>query len=481
MQGVWKELNDAGEDEPLGAASKAPAAYAAAPVISEEAGFLETGLTLRSVTPQAMRNWSILQVVALIVQLMLWREVSGHLQEYDDVVSRECSLDHLRHGVCVGPMWNLSSYQDLVLPGKGWYSDKFDFVITGPSWANSKTVDFSIASSPPTFAIVVVPVSQAPAEAGMEAPKPVAELPTSGELSAVKWSLHVSRLNPPQVGQPWKTSKVGRDAATFEDLSMESHQAHDKEGRVRWSATLTNEASGEFTTRFLLIVEDATTKHLAEIHASPQCAFGRSWKAFNKQRQGHGHRALSWCQFLLGIFLVVGGAAVYLVHVELNSHAGKCEGHRFHAIIFAKFMLQDVPQQICLILYIFGWYDASGLRCQLCLFDPKHCSNEEAFHSLNVLAFGCTLMSAVANQLLLVRPVNKKEWTEDDLCFQQFLRVGMVCVAVLPFTTGLVWGSTSVVQMSLFFRLLLAIPCAVGWFALLIMACVPMLIWCADD
>jgi len=227
-------------------------------------------------------------------------------------------------------------------------------------------------------------------------------------------------------------------------------------------------------------VEDAVTPHLAEIHASPQCAFGHAWKAFNQQHQGHSHRALAWCQFLLGAFLLAGGAAVYAVHRELESRPGRSASYRFHAVVAVKFLLQDTPQQVCIVLYLFGWYEAAGLRCQLCLFDPRHCSAEEAFHIVNLVALACTLLSSAANQLL-IRPIVKKAYTEDDICVQYCVRIGGLCVSTLPFTTGMCWASRSLVPVPRLFHVLFALPCGVGWLALASLACLPVLECCDEE
>jgi len=296
----------------------------------------------------------------------------------------------------------------------------------------------------------------------------------------VRWSLEVRRKDPPQAGSALHRLHTGPDAVTFEDLSSESRQALAARGRVQWQATLTERSHGPRKTRFVAFVEDAVTPHLAEIHASPQCAFGKSWKEFNLQRQGHRHRALEWCRFLLGIFVFVGGAAVYAVHAEVSTQQMHSSNYRFHLVVFAKFVLQDVPMQLCIVLYLFGWYEAYGLRCQLCLFDPKHCSDEEAFHIVNLIALACTLLSSVANQLL-IRPVVKKTYTEDDICVQYCVRVGGVCVAVLPFTSGLCWASRSLIPMPLLVHAMFAIPCGIGWLTLGGLLCLPVVECCDDE
>lgn len=273
---------------------------------------------------------------------------------------------------------------------------------------------------------------------------------------------------------------TGMDAVTVEDLSSEAKATLAAKGRVSWSATLSARTSGERRTRFVAFVEDAASQHLAEIHASPQCAFGRSWKAFNMQNQGHRHRALSWCRFLLGVFIFVGGAAVYAVHRELASRGPEQQSYRFHLVVLAKCLLQDVPQQICVVLYLFGWYEAYGLRCQLCLFDPRHCSAEDALSIVNLVAAAFVVLSSVSNQLL-IRPVFKKTYTEDDVCLQYLIRIGGFCLAVLPLTSGLCWASRSLIPLPHVVHVLCIVPCAIGWLMLGGWIVVPVMLCCDDD
>ncbi|CAE7451257.1 unnamed protein product, partial [Symbiodinium sp. CCMP2456] len=112
---------------------------------------------------------------------------------------------------------------------------------------------------------------------------------------------------------------------------------------------------------------------------------------------------------------------VYAVYQMMESR--NVNVRRFHMVVFIKFFLQDAPQQTCFVLYLFGWYEASGLRCQLCLFDSAHCSDEDGFHFANIVSIGCILLSSLANQLL-IRPARKRKYTEDDICMQLWIRIG---------------------------------------------------------
>jgi len=441
-------------------------AYRATKEAWEETDYLETGFTLREIGPQLVRVWLGLQIVALCFQLLLWNEVSGHLWEFDDIVSRECSAGHSSHGVCNGPMWNMSSWNDFTLsPQRSWLSheqggglmDVDGFTAVMPEDL-SYTFTFPTKSSPPTFLLVVDPVNIKTGES--------AETAIEGDkqdLKGVRWVMEVRRTKPPQTGNLMKRSHVGPEAMTFEDLSNEAREAMSANGQVEWTARLTMQGGrGRLHVRFLSFVEDATTKHLDQVHASPQCGFGQAWKAFNEQHQGRNHRALSWCRWLLGVFLVFGGGSVYVVFEELKSGP---MGFKFHGLVLAKFFLQDVPQQLCLVLYLLGWYEASGLRCQLCLFQPEYCRGESAFHITNTIAMACSLASCLANQLL-IRPVQRRHFSEDDLCIQWTIRIGMFCISILPFTTGMLVASRSVLPGAGLMHLLLALPCALGWLAL---------------
>lgn len=439
---------------------------------ADESDILESGFTVRKFSASAIRYWLLFQVGALFFQLLLWREVSTHLASYEMAMQRECeAVDPSRkhRGICVGPSWNLAYYQDVVLPSL--------------SNTQSYSWQFSTLSKPPTFLVSVDPVSKSQVDNADPPPAPGGPQELWQEPKDTSWRLEVTRVQPTHVGPAFSRQHSGQQAVTFEDFSHEAASVMAGGGRVDWRATLTSRASGYYhrKTRFLVAVEDARMSHLAEIHMSQQCAFGRSWKSFNEQHRGVNHRALSWCRFLVGVFILLGGASVYLVHREVTGAALLGGGaYAFHWIVVAKFFMQDVPQQVCVVLYFFGWYEASGLRCQLCLFESAYCGAEHPFHFANLVALTFTLLSACANQLL-VRPVLKRTYTDDDICLQYSIRVGGVCVSVLPFTTTMCLASGSLLPLPALVHWFLAVPCVLGWLCLGGLMCVPMLICCDDD
>jgi len=476
MKEVWKELQQRGDEgAPLTTPKRATHLRAAATPSStapntshsnpDEVDIWDTGFTIRDISRSVVRIWLGLQVLSLFFSLLLWREVSGHLSDYEDIVSQQCAPNHQQHGICVGPMWNISYWQDVVLMGS--------------TWSSSHGFRFTTYSSPPTFLLVVVPVAIAKVEGDEPGPAPQPS-EDSDALKDVRWSLEVSRTDPPQVSASMRRFHHGQDYITFEDLSVESARAIKTRGRIDWMATLESRSSWSRKVRYIVFVEDAATSHLAEIHASSQCSFGRSWKAFNEQHQGHAHRALSWCSSLLGTLLLLSGGIVYLVHAEIHNPVKSDVKYRFHMVVLAKFFLQDTPQQICIVLYLLGWYEANGLRCQMCLFDPQHCVMEHPFHIANLVVITCVFLSSMANQLL-IRPAFKKTYTEDDICVQYCIRIGMGCIAVLPFTTGAVCASGSLLSMPTTFHILCAIPCGIGWISLVCGVCFPVMVCCDED
>lgn len=471
MKDPWKELKpraDRSENEPLVGNRKAvPSAVARQQgtlPVQDEKDMMDTGFTLRQLGSRAVRFWLGLQVIGLFFQLLLWREASSHLSEFEEVVTDRCSSRDLQQGVCMGPMWNLSAWREAVLPNP---SREFSF-------------QFSTMSSPPTFLVTVDPVSMGSSPEEQPPPAPEAALVKEDNLKNVRWTLEIERTVPHGTGMNLNRFHVGRGSVSVEDLSLEAQNAMAQNKRVDWKVRLDARTPPRRKVRYVVYVEDAASPQSHLIHSSSHCAFGRSWKAFNEQSQGHGHRALSWCKFLLGIFLVVGGGLVYLVHSQYEKSNGRVEGYGFHALVAAKFIFQDAPQQVCVVLYILGWYEASGLRCQLCLFRPEHCLYEDPFHFANTVALISILLSSISNQLL-IRPVFQKVYTEDDICMHYTVRTSGLCISTLPFTTGICWASRSILPFSTFFHILCAIPCGIGWLSVFALACFPLLVCCDDE
>eukprot|EP00928_Gymnodinium_smaydae_P037316 TRINITY_DN25929_c0_g1_i1.p1 TRINITY_DN25929_c0_g1~~TRINITY_DN25929_c0_g1_i1.p1 ORF type:complete len:481 (-),score=71.43 TRINITY_DN25929_c0_g1_i1:68-1510(-) len=479
MSGPWREMKmraEQGEKRPLrhgarnsGGAARKSRSGALKQTVEEgdpdEQDLYETGFVLRAIEPATVRVWLAFQAVGLLFHWLLWSEVASHLGAYEAIIERECA-SRSTVGTCVGPSWSLAYSENVVLsPGS---RHEFAFVTR---------------SSPPTFLASVLPTATTRNQGEEPRAAPPGPPEEWEDRPDVRWSLNLERTVPRLLGTPLSRRSHGHQAFTFEDLSAEARQAASMGLTVEWKATLSLEQTAHLgKARFLLYVEDTVSQRFNAIHMSPQCVYSRSWKAFNEQRRGVNHRALAWCRFLLGVLFAVGCGAAFIVHQEYSRPRsdGAEAPYAFHRVVLAKFVLQDLPQQICLVLYIFGWYEASGLRCQLCLFAQDFCGSESPFHLSNCAAGACTLLSACANQLL-VRPAVKKVYTDEDVCTRFTLRAGATCVAVLPFTTAMCFASGSLLPVPTFFHVLFAVPCFLGWMFLIGLVCVPLLICCDDE
>lgn len=152
-------------------------------------------------------------------------------------------------------------------------------------------------------------------------------------------------------------------------------------------------------------------------------------------------------------------------------------GKLLNRIMALKFLLQDFPQQMCIVAYLYAWYANNGLRCQMCLFHPLHCDAQHPLHWNNLMLCIFTLLSATSNQLLLQAKV--KKYDEEEECFLWCMRGSLFSISILPFTTGLFFLSSSLLHLrSAFVYILSGVPSLIGWATLF---CVPVFTCCDDD
>mmetsp|Transcript_69270 Transcript_69270/g.129348 ORF Transcript_69270/g.129348 Transcript_69270/m.129348 type:complete len:569 (+) Transcript_69270:50-1756(+) len=514
-----------------------------APGEEEDFELCGTGLACRPISTLEVLIWTALQVMGLLFQWSLWGEVGDHLQLYDSTMAANCSPERRRHGICVGPLWNLTAWHETTLVGalQGLEEDgrfgqhprtsylrnrhgchhSYDYVssletveeiddeikavqaeaaakvaeldamklaLAGNQAPGQPGLSFSFTfetrSRPPTFLATVEPLARAK-KLGETPPT----LPPSEENSTIHserrewpWSLKIERVDPPLQPsvKPFKKQAEGPDVMLVEDLSMEAKQAVQSRGWVRWKATLTSQGSLK-QTRYSAYVEDSLASHLEIIEANSQCSFTSAWKAFNEEEQGDNHNLLSWCNFLLAVFMPLSCVIIFFTIWNEQSQEVRCQGLGFHSLVTLKFFAVDIIQQICIVLYLLGWYNADGLRCQLCLFHPSHCEEEHPFRLANTGAFTCTLMSSVAHQIL-VRPVadNKKFLSDEEWYFAAGLRILAVSVSILPFSTGIFTASSALLAHPLVAQILFFVPCALGWTTVFLLFCLWLRALCRE-
>jgi len=517
----------------------------------DEEDLCGSGLTCRTISSLEVRAWTALQVMGLFFHWSLWREVGEHLSLYDATLAENCAPPRRRHGICLGPLWNLTSWHETTLVGAGYATwrvgnhDEHGFRHRSPFLRNRRSsrhfgvddlpaqqfdsvaeiddeikalkadttariaelearrrvlngsavngdpastfvFEFETRSSPPTFLVTVEPLARGSRQGEEPPTQPPAE-DTISDRSQVynwPWSMKIIRLDPPVLPEqvtPFRREAEGASVMTVEDLSNDAVRAVQQRGSVKWQATLKNEAGGSRKTRFAAYVEDSVAPHLAAIQESSRCAFTPAWKAFNEERQGDNHSLLSWCRFLLGLFMPLSAAAICGAARNMEAQDTCCDGLGFHTLVTLKFLFVDVTQQFCMVLYLLGWYNSDGLRCQLCLFHPSHCEEEHPFGLSNTGAFICTLASSVAHQMLL-RPLSKgkKFMTSEDVCFRHGLRMLAVSISILPFTTGVFLASSALLAHPMLARCIFFIPCALGWTAVFMLFCMWMRAVCRE-
>jgi len=508
----------------------------------EEEELCGTGLACRPISTPEVLVWTVLQVMGLLFQWSLWREVSAHLQLYDSMMAANCPPERRRHGICVGPLWNLTAWHEATLVGglqdldqvgytglahprttylrnKHGCHPSHDYIssLESPEEIDeeikavqaeaagkvaeleamksalggkvmpgepglSLSFTFETRSQPPTFIATVEPLARAK-RMGENPPtqSPAEENQTSHDIHEWPWSLKVERVDPPlrPLAQPFKSQAEGPDVVLVEDLSMEARQAVQSRGWIRWKATLTSRGSLK-QTRFAAYVEDSLTTHLEIIEANSQCSFTSSWKAFNKEQQGDNHNLLSWCTLLLAVFMPINCIIIFFTIWNEQSTVC-CRDLGFHSLVMVKFLVVDVIQQLCIVLYLLGWYNSNGLRCQLCLFHPSHCEEEHPFRPANTGAFVCTLLSSVAHQML-VRPLaeGKKLISDEDRYFAIGLRILAISISILPFSTGVFMASSALLAHPLIAQILFFVPCALGWTTVFLLFCLWLRALCRE-
>eukprot|EP00927_Polykrikos_kofoidii_P073564 TRINITY_DN69594_c0_g1_i1.p1 TRINITY_DN69594_c0_g1~~TRINITY_DN69594_c0_g1_i1.p1 ORF type:complete len:478 (+),score=33.75 TRINITY_DN69594_c0_g1_i1:53-1486(+) len=454
-------------------------------------GAFRIGCVPQEVGPIILVAWSGLQITCLLFLWALWGDVSSHLDLFSQTLAEQCAPAHLRHDICLGPMWNLSFWNETVLKGptssakrctvhRKWQheghwrepNDPNDCLV---EQGDSYTFEFHTRSVPPTFLVGVVPLA-------------VEDKTTA--LVRHPWTISITRTDPPQIDW-FNQSHTEMAAMTFEDLSSAAKEASSSEKPVTWKAIIHNRGSPKRKSLFRVFVEDTTMQHLEQIRSSSRCSFVGSWRAFNKESQGQGHGILWFCRYALGILLCAGACATYLV---ISSHwwlmrRGMAEDdkseekekvprqkHVFHRVVLGKAIFVDAPLQICMVLYILGWYEADALNCQLCLFHPLHCKDESPYTTSVVAVVVCSFMSSLSHQLLL-RPYYARSGGEEDVTVSPCLRILACCISTLPLTSGIACASSSLLWSPQLLHVFVFAPCFIGWLSGLLSLLTLMAAW----
>jgi len=306
------------------------------------------GLQFSAVSPTTMGLWTGVQVLGLFYQWMLWQEAKGHLELYEQTLATQCGRGHLQHGICEGPLWNISAWERFALEGWGlarshecwrfrhgvperyhkfrhrhrheWLGPDLQQRCRAPNHTNH-SFEFATRSSPPTFLVVIDAVALESASAleqgrtattTRQAQQEPQDWETQGDEDAQaehaeeisSWSLRVERVDPPPTGA-WPFVEVVSGTAgviTIEDQSEEAAIALKNKGAVRWKARIENRAYSRQKIDFEAFVEDALSTPSGRFKDA-HCSFVLAWKRFSQQHQGHRHDNASLSSAMLGFFL----------------------------------------------------------------------------------------------------------------------------------------------------------------------------------
>ncbi|CAK9069754.1 Integral membrane protein [Durusdinium trenchii] len=250
----------------------------------------------------------------------------------------------------------------------------------------------------------------------------------------------------------------------------------EKHEEPSWDGTMNLKSKYNDEVQISVFIIDSRITHLEDIHQQKQCSFEGSWQNFNERGQGKHHRVLSFTKAATCFFLLVQLSLAVLVlrRFFLFVDTGKL----LSRVIVLKFVLQDFPQQLCIAAYLYAWYADNGLRCQMCLFHPNHCDEQHPLHSTNFFVCLFTLLSAIANQMLLQAKL-KRGYDSEDECVLCFFRFVMLSVSTLPFSTAMCFLSALLLHLkSVAIYFMSAIPAILGWGALI---CVPLFVCCEEE
>eukprot|EP00811_Abedinium_folium_P033693 NODE_6637_length_1653_cov_5.816514.p1 GENE.NODE_6637_length_1653_cov_5.816514~~NODE_6637_length_1653_cov_5.816514.p1 ORF type:complete len:484 (-),score=111.56 NODE_6637_length_1653_cov_5.816514:202-1584(-) len=397
----------------------------------------------RKIKAPLVFGWLVLQGICFVFQALLWMETAGHLSQFEATLAANCGPEHLHQGVCIAPGWRLSLSQELYFSASGEMdTPDFDFII--PSDTN---FSFSTDSMPLTALLGVEP--QPPME-------------------KASWKVSISEQGNPAHAMGATMPLYGKGARyiVVEDKTGGGHST--------WSGSLSLLSKSDEPMVFHVYVIDSAFERFEGMQHAPQCSFEATWVNFSERHSGQHHRVLSAAHSLSAFFLLV---SIFTVSTTFYRFYFSVKvGKLMSRIVVLKFLLQDFPLQVIVVAYLYGWYGSNGLRCQMCLFHADHCDDEHPLHWSNLMLCVFTVLSAASCQLLL--QTKNMAMNEDDEFFICFSRFSIFSVTVVPFSTGLLFLSGSLLHIrSVWVYISAGIITMFGWSTLV---CVPCY-YCCDE
>ena len=377
-------------------------------------------------------SWLILQAVCLFLQFSLWSEMTSHIFDFEDAISANCNP--VNDGLCVGNGFRVA-YTNTFSAVSGDFEQRFPF-------------DFNTTSSPPTFLVNIQPQPE--------------------EIRS-RFSVEVK-----QEGSGLPAYFRGPLTGAFSGVV--THRSTDTDDPIKWRANLIdNDWSPEDASsrRYKVQVQEATHSQVIAARANQQCDFEKSWQAVNSVASGDRADGLSILRAALTYSIFVSAFCIWLVLGWYGSRRPPL-GLQFHYLVGLKWLIQDMPLQITTLVYIFRWFNASGERCQLCLFDPLHCEELHPFHMSNLVLVMIVLASSLVNQSLVNAKFDKRN--DDETLAVWGARIAVASISILPFSTAMILFNGSLIAVPGLLHAIFAIPCMVGWISFFCLICFPLAI-----
>eukprot|EP00392_Amoebophrya_sp_AT5.2_P008979 g9007.t1 len=446
-------------------------------------GLREFGNGSRHLQRRVVKHWLVFQAVGWCLLVMLYLSETNNQKKFDAELALNCRRDP-ESGICVGPEWRQVLYKDVQL--------------NGGADGGEVSFDFTTTSQPPTALVVVDPYLEAPPappsqgeDGAPTADKPDVFFPPTSKArpdaetsTGTHYRVRIDRIVPglgavagagAAAGAPGNNGFLtvvqrGAHAFSVEDYSDEARQA----GTLTWRKP----------SRYRIYVQDVTMSadHIRKLTTDAQCAFEGAWKKFNEKHQGRDEDAsIARSEWVMNAGILMSVVFIALVYRMFDTQ--EPDTRRLAQLQLAKFVCCDFPVQISLVGYFLNWYDKSGMRCQMCLFDIDHCEVDYLFHGLNVFVVFFILGSAALTSLLLVKyhREHEKVYTDDEICMIKSLQLGAICVAVLPFSTGFLMISRDQLLFPVLSYIVVGIPCVIGWVCVAFLVCYPFLCMMEED
>lgn len=434
-----------------------------------EDGEVLSYFTTRRVSKNWVQYWMFLQVGLLLLQVMLFAEVSVHSSTYYSAVHESCNGNEEVQGSCKSRLWQRRVDEEYRFDGGSKSRIRFDDAIshkfTTSEWM-ADSVQVSVIADPATLHVPYEIVLTRKAVEDFSIPeKSFYEYRTTG-------------VQPVVISQDFhtKTKKLFSHPVDWE-MSIHIGKYVSPSGQV--GSRYHGSSYGSMLKGVRVIVNEmiGPEKNVLKEKA-PMCDIEKSWNSIMMTSLSLGSGRLSWIKKLLAVSIMASISVTFLLWAwysgrRLFGEEGVNQ-NKFHYLVFAKTVCQDLPLQAIVLWYICSWYEGGGgERCQLCLLDLKHCEKMSPFHMSNFFMVLLVLVSAISNQFLFQADPGKIK-TEDDQFFVSIVRVMMCCVMILPFSTAMVAFNGTLIQVPALFHSLFLVPCFAGWVALFSLMCFPL-------